>query len=374
MKLFAILLCLFPSFIFSQDLILDTIQHDGLDRDFLLSIPTYYDGSESMPVIFNFHGFGSNSTQQMFYGEFRPIAESEGIILVHPGGTLLGAQAHWNVGGFTTGSTVDDVGFTEAMIAYLIENYNIDETRIYATGMSNGGYMSYLLACQLGDRIAAIASVTGSMTPEIEEDCNPLHPTPVMQIHGTVDDVVPYDGADFSLAIEDVIDYWINYNNCSPPPQVIEIADSDTMDGSTATHIIYEFCDANITTELITIDGGGHTWPGSFFNAPGTNQDFNASQTIWDFFSKYDIDGLLPSSVDEASLTSVNVYPNPTSGILNIESFSNQDFKVFNILGTEVLSSKLQIGIQYIDLSNLDEGLYFIKTKDQSFKVQLSKN
>jgi len=371
MKLFTLLLCLIPIFSFSQDVILDTIQHDGLDRDFILNIPTSYDGSEAMPVIFNFHGFGSNSTQQMFYGDFRSIAESEGIILVHPQGTFLGGQAHWNVGGFTNASTIDDVGFTEAIIEYLLSNYNIDESRIYATGMSNGGYMSYLLACQLGNRFAAIASVTGSMTLETEQECNPLHPTPVLQIHGTADEVVPFNGASFSVSIDDVISYWVSYNNCSSPPQVIEIEDNNTNDGSTATHTIYELCDQNITTELIKVDGGGHTWPGTVFGGPGTNQDFNASQTIWEFFSKYDINGFLSSTADDASLTSVNVYPNPTTGVINIESFSIQDFKVFNILGNEVLSSKLNSGIQSIDLSNLDEGLYFLKTRNQTFKVQL---
>ena len=373
MKLFAFLLCLLPSIIFSQDLILDTLQHDGIARDFLLHVPTHYDGTKSMPVVLNFHGFGSNSTQQMFYGDFRTIAEQEGFILVHPQGTAFGENPHWNVGGFTTGSTVDDVGFTEKILDHLIDNYNIDETRIYSTGMSNGGYMSYLLACQLGNRIAAIASVTGSMTPETFDDCNPAHPTPVMQIHGTDDLVVPFDGANFSLSIEEVIDYWTNYNNCSAGPQDIQIEDVNTTDGSTALHSIYESCDNNITTELITIDGGGHTWPGTFFGGPGTNQDFSASQIIWEFFSNYDINGLLPTSLEEPNFTSVNVYPNPTTGILNIESLSSQNFKVYNTLGNEVFTSKLLPGVQEIDISILEEGLYILKSEKQTFKVYLNK-
>ena len=370
MGFLTIIICLIPSLLFSQDLVLDTISQDGLERNFIINVPTDYNPNNSYPVIINFHGFGSNSTQQMFYGDFRAIAESEGIILVQPQGTLLGAQAHWNVGGWTNESTVDDVAFTDALLDHLSQRFNIDETRMYATGMSNGGYMSYLLACQLGDRFAAIASVTGSMTPEIIDNCNPSHPTPIMQIHGTSDFVVPFNGADFSLSMDDVLDYWVTFNNCNPTPEEVEILDSNTSDGTTATYFIYSECDNNITNEFYRINDGGHTWPGTAFGGPGTNQDINASQEIWKFFSKYDINGALPSSTEDQIIsTSVNVCPNPTSGSLNVFSSDMQEGKVFNLYGQEVLRINLQAGDNSINLHSFQSGLYFLKTQNQSIKI-----
>jgi len=146
----------------AQQTINGTLEHDGLMREYILYVPANYTGTEEVPLLFNFHGYGSNASQQMFYGDFRPIADTEGFIIVHPMGTVDNTgTTHFNVGWGT--STIDDVGYTEALIDDLSSNYPIDAKRIYSTGMSNGGFMSYTLACELSDRIAAIASVTGTM-------------------------------------------------------------------------------------------------------------------------------------------------------------------------------------------------------------------
>ena len=159
--------------------------------------------------------------------------------------------------------------------------------------MSNGGYMSFLLACQLSEKIAAVASVTGSMTPETFDACSPQHPTPILQIHGTNDEIVPYNGASWSRSIEDVMTYWVNYNNCDEPPSTTVFPDIDPTDGSTVEHIVYQNGDNGVTTEHMKVLGGRHTWPGSAYNFPGTNQDISASMEIWEFFSRFDINGTL---------------------------------------------------------------------------------
>jgi len=184
---------LFTGFVFSssaQQTINASITHDGIERDYILYVPEIYDGSTAVPLVLNFHGFGSGASQQMFYGDFRDIADTEGFLLVHPEGTTLIGNQFWNVGFPGLSSTIDDVGFTEALIDELATLYTIDLDRVYATGMSNGGFMSFLLACQLSEKIAAVASVTGSMTQDTFDDCNAQLPTPVLQIHGTEDDVV----------------------------------------------------------------------------------------------------------------------------------------------------------------------------------------
>lgn len=370
MKYLACVFLLIPSFVFTQNLVLDTIQHDGIARDFIINYPSYYDGSEPMPLVFNFHGFGSNSTQQMFYGDFRSILERDGFIVVHPEGTLINGQSHWNVGGFTTGSTTDDVGFTSAMIDYLSENYNIDPERIYATGMSNGGYMSYELACQLGDRIAAIASVTGSMTPETFENCNPTHPTPIMEIHGTADLVVSYEGSSFSKPISEVMDYWIGFNNCITSPKVTEIADTDLNDASSATHFVYKDCDNNITNEHFKITGGDHSWPGAFIGGAGTNRDMNASEEIWKFFSRHTLTGEGVSDLnDEFIPASANVYPNPSNGLFQIDSPNSQNYYLLSPLGNVIHNGTLQEGNQDLNLTQLASGTYFFKTNTKTQKL-----
>lgn len=277
----------------AQQTINGSIIHDGIQRDYILYIPAIYDGNTDVPLVLNFHGYGSNANEQMNYGDFRDIADTEGFLLVHPEGTLLDGEQHWNVGNFTNGSTADDVGFTEALIDELASLYAINLDRVYSTGMSNGGFMSFLLACQLSEKIAAVASVTGSMTPDTFNDCSAQHPTPVLQIHETNDSVVPYDGAIWTRSIEDVISYWVNYNNCDINPTTSVLPDIDPSDGSTVEYIVYQSGDNNVTTEHMKIIGGDHTWPGSAFNLPGTNQDINASMEIWLFFSRFDINGTL---------------------------------------------------------------------------------
>lgn len=267
--------------------------HEGLTRSYILYVPENYTGEEAVPLVLNFHGYTSNAKDQMEYGDFRTQAEEEGFIIVHPQGSLLEGETHFNVGGWTLESTVDDVGFTARLLDKLEEEYNIDAKRIYATGMSNGGYMSFLLACQLSERIAAIASVTGSMTPQTFNFCNPTHPMPIMQIHGTQDAVVPYGGANWTKSIGEVMNYWVEFNACGISAQLTDLADHNQEDGSTVQKQQYDDCQNNAQTIHYRIEKGGHTWAGSSIWAPQTNYDMNASEVIWAFFAQYDLDGLL---------------------------------------------------------------------------------
>ena len=149
--------------------------HNGVLREYYVYTPSSYTPSSNAPLLFIFHGYGSSATNILFYSDFQDRAEQDGFILVYPQGSLLNGVTHWNVGGWTIGSTVDDVGFTEDVIDIITSEYYINTDRIYSTGMSNGGYMSYGLACN-SSKFAAIASVTGSMTPEIDNNCAPDHP------------------------------------------------------------------------------------------------------------------------------------------------------------------------------------------------------
>lgn len=349
--------------------------HDDIYRSYILYVPANYTGDTPVPLVFNFHGYGSNANDQMLYGDFRSIADTAGFLVVHPLGTFWNNLRHWNVGGWTLGSTVDDVGFTAAMIDTIASQYNINLERVYSTGMSNGGYMSFLLACQLGDRIAAIASVTGSMTPETFNECLPDHPTPIMQIHGTEDWIVPYNGLEWSEPIEEVMQYWVDFNNCNPTPTLENVPDISPTDGSTVEHFVYYDCSNNVNAEHFKVTGAGHTWPGTFFTGPDTNQDIDASDEIWRFFSRYDIHGLIDVSTQVEAPThraaSIEVFPNPATGVLRVSMNKHQTepYQIWSPLGYQLDQGIIEAGQADIDLSSFSAGMYFLKVKEQLIKI-----
>ena len=354
---------------FSQQTINASITHDGIQRDYILYIPELYDGNTAVPLVLNFHGYGSSAAQQMFYGDFRDIADTEGFLLVHPEGTTFIGDQFWNVGFPGLSSNIDDVGFTEALIDELATLYTIDLDRVYATGMSNGGFMSFLLACQLSEKIAAVASVTGSMTQDTFDDCNAQHPTPVLQIHGTDDGVVLYNGNNLSIPIADVISYWVDFNNCETTPTTTTLPDVDVSDGSTIEHSVYEDGDNGITTEHMKVIGGGHTWPGSVINTAGTNQDIDASMEIWLFFSRFDING--PLSTDDFEKNQVTIYPNPTQSKINLSLKYAKEvhYKLFSPLGKQLMTGTITSSNEEIDISHLPSNIYFLKLGNQVHKV-----
>ena len=263
-KLLTLFICL-PLFTTAQQTINGSITHNGLQRDYIIHIPSSYNVNTPIPLVLCFHGYGSNASTIMSYTNFNYVADTADFIVIYPQGTLLQGVSHWNVGGWTTGSTTDDVGFSISLLDSISNAYNIDNTRIYSTGMSNGGYMSFLLACQLSNRIAAIASVTGSMTPQTYNACNPQHPTPILQIHGTSDQTVPYVGdPTWTKSINDVLQYWVAYNNCNASATTTAIPDINIFDGSTVEHIVYAGGNNYVSTEHFKISGGDHDWPGSW--------------------------------------------------------------------------------------------------------------
>jgi polyhydroxybutyrate depolymerase len=269
-----------------------TINVNGVNRSYILYVPSTYTAESSMPLVFNFHGLGSNAFEQMVYGDFRPLAEEHGFIIAHPNGTTFLGFTHWNVGGFTAGSPADDVGFTEALLAEIQSDYNIDNNRIYATGMSNGGYMAFLLGCQMNDTFAAIASVTGTMTIDTYDECIPNAPMPVLQIHGTADETVSYEGTEtWNKSIPDVLSYWVGVNNCNPTPSITRVPDLNPNDDDFVDHYVYSGGDNGTVVEHYKINNGTHSWPGTSVGV--ANRTINASNLVWEFFSRYNKSGLI---------------------------------------------------------------------------------
>ena len=254
-----------------------TLVHDNINREYVLYIPNSYDGTSAVPLLVNFHGFGGGASEFMSYADMRSIAETDTFILAYPQGSCLDGSSHWNAcpTGGDNKSDADDFGFVESMINEISSQYNIDMERIYAAGYSNGGMMAYGLANYKSDLIAAVASVSGVML-----DCiGPTsHPMPVVHLHGTSDGVLPYNGGDGWDSAQSTLEHWINFNNTVLTPTVI----SD----NNIEHYVYDQGDSLVSVEHYKYIGGDHVW----FNS--TFQGQNTSELVWNFVSRFDINGL----------------------------------------------------------------------------------
>ncbi|MEI2694784.1 MAG: T9SS type A sorting domain-containing protein [Saprospiraceae bacterium] len=343
----------------SQQTIRTNLVHNGLTRTYSYYLPANFNQSKFYPLVFNLHGYGSNGDQQEFYGDFRKIADTAGFILVHPNGTVFPqtTQQFWNVG-LVGSSNVDDVGFIHAIIDTLSKVYSIDADRIFSTGMSNGGFMSYHLAC-VSNRFAAIASVTGSMTLLTQALCKNAQPIPVMEIHGDADAVVNYNGSTGVLSIPDVLDFWIQKNGLDKQKLIkSSVPDINKTDGATAELYIYP---GTNEVQHYKILNGAHTWPGSPFVIGTTCQDFNASLEIWKFFSKYKRN--LVSSEDLTNFY-IELFPNPAYDKVLISTQNNlqlpMKIEIINSVGQNYLSKSLNTSPYELQITNLPSGIYFI--------------
>jgi polyhydroxybutyrate depolymerase len=254
--------------------------YDGLNREYVLYVPSSYDGNTPAPLLFNFHGFGGRASDYMNEADMRTLAEVETFILVYPQGSNLNGSSHWNAcpTGGDNKSSADDFGFTEALLTEISSNYAIDAQRVYAAGYSNGGMMAYGLANHRSNLFAAVASVSGTML-----DCpgTMTHPMPVLHMHGTSDAVLPYNGSTDYSAAQVVLDYWIDFNNTTTTPTV----SNETNAGTSIEHYVYDQGDNDVSVEHYKYIDGNHVW---FDN---TYQGKTTGQLIWEFVSTYDLNG-----------------------------------------------------------------------------------
>ena len=260
--------------------------HNGVNRLYTLYKPENL--KEKAPLVFVLHGYTSNSTNIMNYSKMNEIADQNGFMVCYPQGTtnIYTGQTHWNAN-LKEMSSVTDSEFLTDLAKKLQAEFNLSEKNTFACGMSNGGFMSYTLGCERSDTFKAIASITGTMSGYDWNNCNP-NKVPVLQISGTNDMVVPMDGS-MSLAggwggapkIQDIMNYWGDINECTQT-QTQNLPDSNKTDNSYVSIEKKVDCFNNHQVWFYTVYGGAHTWPGAW-----GNMDINASEEIWDFFSRY---------------------------------------------------------------------------------------
>ncbi|HEU0075813.1 MAG TPA: PHB depolymerase family esterase [Dehalococcoidia bacterium] len=263
---------------------IETLESGGTQRSYRLFVPSSYDASTPMPLVLNFHGFGSNALEQERYSDFPALAEREGFIVATPDGT--NSPQRWYIYGQLEPGYVDDFGFTGELIDAISARYCIDSSRVYATGISNGGGITSLLGCRLNDRIAAIAPVAGS--PYSPPACSGAGPMPVVAFHGTDDALVPFEGGPggrLGLPINPVRDNmrgWAEHNGCDLTLQTRRIAGDVVLES-------YGGCNGGANVQLYVIEGGGHTWPGASRDLAAlgsTTHSVSATELAWRFFAE----------------------------------------------------------------------------------------
>lgn len=272
-----------------------TLNVDNRERGYLVHVPEVKPKGAAWPVVLVLHGGGSNADQMVRFSGMSEKAETAGFIAVYPKGTgRLKKLLTYNGGnccGYAQREKVDDVKFVDELLDDLSKVVSIDEKRIYATGMSNGAIMCYLLASKLSDRIAAIAPVAGPMGTE---KCSPARPVPVCHFHGKDDEFAAYNGGpgkksrsktDF-FSVKHSIDAWVEANGCDAKP-VEEKLPAKVDDGTSVTRTCYSGGKNGSEVVLYTIKGGGHTWPGrppvlKFLGK--STKNLSANDVMWDFF------------------------------------------------------------------------------------------
>ena len=271
---------------FGQETLTETIMHDGRSREYQLYIPSGYSSDTPVPFVFNLHGLTGNGPGQMNSSQMNVIAEEAGFLVAYPSAIA----GNW----FTPSD--QDLSFIDALLATIQAEYNVDESRVYATGMSQGGIMSYMLGASRPESFAAIASVTGtrhfesgnqyfpSRIPNV-----PARPLPMLHIHGTADFIVPFNGGGSIFGVEfpsvnEVVREWAANNGCDSAPTVTDLPDIQN-DNQTVTLFSYEACDTYVdgagterTADVLfyRVNGGGHSWPGN-------SNDISASREVWNF-------------------------------------------------------------------------------------------
>ena len=270
----------------------NSISIGGRMRTYLLHIPPAYDHAKPLPLVIVLHGGGGNARSMAHITDFSRKADREGFIVVYPNGTgrLKTRLLTWNAGnccGYAHDKNVEDVEFIRTLIEKLEQAIKIDTRRIYATGISNGGMMTYCLACRLSDKIAAIAPVAGALNIE----CEPIRSVSVIIFHGTDDKDVLYRGGKpirkwdwhdrSDTPVYSAVDFWIINNGIKGIPATSEKGNV----------LIQTYAGGKNDSEvvLVTIKGGGHAWPGgwkAWFLGDEPIGEINATDMIWEFFKK----------------------------------------------------------------------------------------
>jgi polyhydroxybutyrate depolymerase len=276
-------------------------------RAWIVYVPPNYNPAQPTPLVVVLHGRPSNAASMAAITQFNAVADRHGFIVAYPDGIdnqwathfdLIGSDVR--LGGMRSVAPQNDVEFLTNLADDLRLDFNIDPTRMYVTGFSNGGFMTLRMACSASDRFAAFAEVGAALYNEMTEICGRGRPAPLLLMHGSVDPSIPYGGVTVrnpeggdplrvTLSVQNTVAFFINRNGCSLAGESATLRELGQSPGTHVIRFTPRGCPDNAQIVFYLVNGGGHTWPG-VRNLPDslgpTNMDINASEVIWDFFSR----------------------------------------------------------------------------------------
>ena len=276
------------------------MEFDGRERSYIVHLPPKEKMNGPLPLLFHLHGGGGTAkgTPGLTFGRFNTLANRDGFIVVYPNAI----NKNWNDGRklenvLAWKEDIDDVGFITAIVDELNQKHNIDSTRIFTTGMSNGGFMSSRLLCDRANIFRGGAILTASLSKDYLSQCKPEKPMAIMVMNGTDDPLVPYNGGQVMVfrktrgeivSTDEYVAFWKDKNDCEVNQDKVDLPDI-ADDGTTVSVSKYSDCKEEGALVLYTVDGGGHTWPGGkqYLGERWigkTNRDIVACDVIWDFF------------------------------------------------------------------------------------------
>jgi polyhydroxybutyrate depolymerase len=266
-----------------------TLTFDGQQRTYQVHLPPAYDGQHNLPLVLALHGAGGDGKGMAKLTHFNTVADQGSFIVVYPDGI----NRRWSYDKALGG--VDDVGFLVALVEQLEKDYTIDQQRVFVAGISNGGGMVEVLACERSDLFAAFADVAATLGSTAARLCHPARPIPFLMIHGTDDPLVPYNGGDFKgttlLSAPASAQVWATLDGCNATPAVTNLPDK-VNDGTHIQQNTYTGCQQGSAVVFYVVQGGGHAWPGGIQYLPvsvvgKSSKQMDASQVIWQFFQQH---------------------------------------------------------------------------------------
>jgi len=287
----AFLLLALPALAAGQTDSTHTLTVNGVQREYLLHVPPGYAKGHAAPLVLVLHGHGGAPRGTARNTGMSAEADREGFLVAYPAGLNRG----WNDGRVEVGATADDVAFLAGVIDDVAARYDVDRSRVFAAGISNGGFMSMRLACELSDRIRAVGIVAATLSEPLHATCKPKRPVAVVMFNGSDDPLVPYGGGSIRgnrgriLGAEATASFWAKENGCTAEPERSDLPVADSGDPTRVSLARYTGCKPGAEVRLYTIHGGGHTWPGGRPYAPAflvgkVSRQLDADEVMWEFF------------------------------------------------------------------------------------------
>lgn len=340
-----------------------TIAHGGITRAYVEYVPSIHSNTTPVPLVICLHGLGDNMTNFSGIG-MRYVADTANFIVLTPQaivasyfGYVIGTA--WNSGasymGIVLNPTIDDVGFLQALIDTTSKLYNIDNKRIYVCGFSMGGFMTNRMACEKGNKIAAVASVAGTIGASLT--CNPIRPIPVCHFHGTADSTVYYTNNTYGIDPDSLVNFWRHNNQCEETPIYKDFPDimSDSM---TVQNFLYNSPSTGANVEFYKVIGADHQW--LFY----PDNDISYTIEIWKFFSKY----VLPDAwniTEKQSNQDIIVYTNNSNIVIQNLVSNTLVVKVYDINGRYINSTSSNDSEILLPVNNYAKGILLVEVYDK---------